>query len=152
MPIPPFGFPIDARLLIYGTLEGYNSFLARLYRSTPPSPLSSRWYTTDACAFFYYCMRLFGILGNFALNAAPRHRHGDIFREIEDDKKYLEIAHKRITRLTPYLPSFNFTRDSAVAMVTSFPSWKLARQIESVDETKMGATIGIEADLGAFRL
>ena len=147
----PFGLPSRDWTPSHGTIVEYNSFLSRIYRRTPVVPISTRWYTVESSAFFYYSMYLFDVLDNFILDTVPHHWPGDGYQEIDDEKAYKDVVKTRITRLRTYVASFNFIRDSVVAMITSFPRWRMVRKLESIGEVETQSACGIIKALDSFR-
>ena len=146
----PFGFPSENWTPDYSPIEKYNSFFSRIYRRTPPVPISSRWYTTESSCFYYYSIYLFGLLDNFLLHTIPRHWPGDNFRSIEDNAAYAEVVKNRIARLRTYVSSFNFVRDSVVGMVTSFPRWKFVQELERVEDKTLNRIVGVNSAVNSF--
>ena len=146
----PLGLPGNSWIPLYAPTTEYEEFFKRLFKRTPPTPVSERWYTTEAPAYYFYAMTIFDILPLFLDNTTMRHFHGDNFFQNDDRAGYAKAVAGRLFRLRNYLTTEDYIRDSVLAMVSSIPRWTFVRLLETPDCVGSPSMKGLLAAINGF--
>ena len=90
-------------------------------------------------------MSIFDILPLYIDDITLYYWPGDQYTEIEQRHEYESCIKNRMDRMRAYLTSFDYIRDSVVAMVSAIPRWRFVRALDSLDTANPGLVKGLSS-------